>query len=148
MSDSDTLDIVDEQDRVLYQTSRGEAHAKGLLHRTTISEIRDSQGWWLMVKQSSGRQDAGQYVLPVGGHVHTGETEDEALKRETEEECGLSDFKYKLIGKAIFNRFICNRQENHYFILYEIYSDEELKPNEESVNYKGRCSKTPFFLIE
>ena len=89
-----------------------------------------------MVKQSSDRQDAGRYVSPVGGHVRAGETEDEALKREAMEECGLDDFKFKLVGRKIFNRNILSRQENHYFILYEIYSDAKIVLNEESESYK------------
>ena len=140
MTDSSSVemvDIVDENDNVSHQATRGEAHQKGLLHRTTISEVRDSEGRWIMVKQSADRQDAGQYVSPVGGHVEAGETEDEALKREAKEECGLSNFDYKLVGKAIFNRSVLGRQENHYFILYEIYSDAgKLQLNHESESYK------------
>ena len=130
------VDVVDENDTILYQTPKSEAHVKGLLHRTAIAEIIDSQGRWVMVEQAPDKQDAGQYVSPVGGHVSAGETEDEGLKREAMEECGLSDFNFKLVGKKIFNRNILGRQENHYFILYEIYSDATVTLNEESVNYK------------
>jgi isopentenyl-diphosphate delta-isomerase len=130
------VDVVDEEDRVLRSVMKREAHEKGLLHRTVISEIKDAQGRWVMVKQASDKQDAGQYVSPVGGHVTAGETEDEGLKREAMEECGLRDFKFKLIGKKIYNRTILNRQENHYFILYEIYSDIKIMLNEESVDYE------------
>jgi len=35
-----------------------------------------------MVKQASDKQDAGQYVSPVGGHVTSGETDIEALKEK------------------------------------------------------------------
>lgn len=69
MSQQERVDIVDEQDNVLYQTTKQEAHKKGLLHRTVISEVKDSKGRWILVKQSSDRQDAGQYVSPVGGHI-------------------------------------------------------------------------------
>jgi 8-oxo-dGTP pyrophosphatase MutT (NUDIX family) len=133
----EVVDVVNESDEVLSQITKGEAHEKGLLHRTTIGEVIDSQGRWILVKQSSDRQDAGQYVSPVGGHVKAGESEDEALKREAMEECGIEGFDFKLIGKKIFNRDILGRHENHYFILYEIYSDKEIKINEESVSYKA-----------
>jgi len=88
------------------------------------------------VKQSSDRQDPGRYVSPIGGHAGAGETEDEALKREAFEECGLKDFEYKLIGKKIYNRYVLNRQENHYFVVYEIHSDQGIVLNEEGESFK------------
>jgi 8-oxo-dGTP pyrophosphatase MutT (NUDIX family) len=130
------VDIVDEADNILYQIPKREAHERGLLHRTAIGEIIDSQGRWVLVQQAPGKQEVGQFVSPVGGHVSAGETEDEGLKREAKEECGLSDFKFKPVGKKIFNRNILGRQENHYFILYEIYSDMAVTLNEESVSYR------------
>ncbi len=130
------VDIVNEEDQVVGQISKHEAHAKGLLHRTVISEIRDSSGKWILVKQSASRQDAGQYVSPVGGHVRAGESIEDALKREAMEETGLSNFIYNLVGKTIYNRDVLNRHENHYFILFEIISDKDLVLNHESVEYK------------
>jgi isopentenyl-diphosphate delta-isomerase len=131
------VDVVNGSDEVLSQITKKEAHEKGLLHRTAIGEIIDSQGRWILVKQSSDRQDAGQYVSPVGGHVKAGESEDDALKREAMEECGIEGFDYKFLGKMIFNRDVHGRQENHYFILYEIYSDGNITTNEESVGYEA-----------
>lgn len=130
------IDIVDKNGNVLYSTTKEKAHKKGLLHRTIIAEVVNSKGKWMLVKQSSDRQDAGQYVSPVGGHIRTGESEIEALQREALEEVGLKDFTYKFIGKAIFKRHILKRIENHYFILYEIFSDEKPRLNHESESYK------------
>mgnify|MGYP001617931222 CR=1 FL=1 len=130
------VDIVDENNKVLYKTSKGKAHELGLLHRTVIAEVIDSKGEWVLVRQSSDRQDAGQYVSPVGGHIRAGESEIEALKREAFEEVGLKKFTNKFIGKGIFKRHVLNRIENHYFVLYEIYSDKKPKLNHESESYK------------
>ena len=135
------VNIVDENNHVLYQSSKQTAHEKGLLHRTIIAEVINSKGEWVLVKQAADRQDARQYVSPVGGHIRAGETEIAALKREAKEEMGLTRFIYKYVGKAIFNRKVLNRQENHYFILYEIYSDEEPKLNHESVSCKRFTAK-------
>jgi len=131
------VDIVDDQDKIIGSISKIEAHKNGSLHRTVISEIIDSQGRFILVKQASDRQDAGQYVSPVGGHVQSGETADDALKREAQEETGLQDFSFHLVGKAIFNRTVIGRQENHFFILYEIHSDEKLVLNHESIEYRA-----------
>src|SRR3989344_2857247 len=107
MSQDELVDIVDENGNILKVVAKGEAHEKGLLHKTVISQVIDSEGRWLLVKPVKGRQDAGRYQSPVGGHVSAGEVETEALKRETEEELGLKgDFKYEFIERKIFNRFV------------------------------------------
>lgn len=127
------VDIVTEANEVLYQAEKAEAHAMGLLHRCVVAEVIDSRGRWLLVKQAADRQDAGQYVSPVGGHVSAGESEDDALKREAWEELGLKDFSFRMVGRDIFNREIIGRKENHLFILYEIYTDLQPTLNHESV---------------
>ena len=130
------VDIVSKDNRVISKTTKQKAHKKGLLHRTILAHVRDSKGRWLLVKQSSNRQDAGQYVSPVGGHIKAGETHAEALKRETFEELGFKNFKNKFVKKFIFNRFVLNRQENHYMMFYEVYTDELPILNYESESYK------------
>ena len=45
------------------------------------------------------------------------------------------DFEFKQIGKKIYNRTVNGPIENHYFILYEIYNDNEPILNEESVEF-------------
>lgn len=130
------VDVVNEQGEVLGQVSKQDAHTRGLLHRTVIAEVIGSDGRWTLVRQSSDRQDAGQLVSPVGGHVTSGETVESAMKREANEELGLTgDFRMREIGRHIFNREILGRKENHLFILYEIYSDQTPVLNEESVDF-------------
>jgi isopentenyl-diphosphate delta-isomerase len=133
---TEIVDIVDDHNRFLYSLPKQEAHKKGLLHRTVIGILIDSKGRFTLVKQAPDKQDADLYVCPVGGHARSGETEEVALKRETLEETGLTDINYKLKGRFVFNRFVLGRQENHLFIFYEIYTDDDLKLNDESVSYK------------
>lgn len=130
------VDIIDQNNSVISQVSKIEAHQKGLLHRCIIAEVIDSQGNWILVRQASDRQDAGQYVSPVGGHVQAGESEEDALKRETFEELGITAFTFKRVGQAVFNRQVIGRKENHLFILYEVYSDQSPTLNHESVGYE------------
>lgn len=131
------VDIVDEQQKILYPLAKSEAHAKGLLHKTVICEVRDKQGRVILVKQASDRQDPGQYVSPVGGHVRSGESDEDAMKREAMEEIGIEDFPYKKVSSFIYNRFVRNRQENHYFIIYELTCNGELNLGSEAVSYKA-----------
>lgn len=134
--EEELVDIVDEQGTLLQVVPKSEAHRLGLLHKTVICEVINSRGEWLMTKPSTSRQDAGQYVSPMGGHVMAGESEEVALKREVNEELGLTgDFPYEYIGRAVFNRHILGRQENHFFILFKIYSDTKPILNHELESY-------------
>ena len=137
MTQEELVDIVDENGNFIEVVPTSQAHKNGFLHKTVISQLIDTKGSWALVKQSADRQDAGQYVSPIGGHITAGETEIDALKREADEEVGLKgDFKYELVGRKIFNRYVIGRQENHFFIQYKIYSDVEPVLNDESDSYK------------
>jgi isopentenyl-diphosphate Delta-isomerase len=129
------VDIVDTDCGVLYSAPKTEAHEKGLLHRTVICEVRDKAGNWVLIRQAGHKQDAGQYVSPVGGHVKAGETDEDALSREVLEEIGLTDFDHQYVGRFVFERKVIGRHENHYFIIYMIYTDEPFTLNDESVDY-------------
>jgi 8-oxo-dGTP pyrophosphatase MutT (NUDIX family) len=129
------VDIIDGNGEVLRQAVKSETHQHGWLHKTVIGYLRDGDEW-ILVRQAADRQDAGQLVAPVGGHVQAGESETDALLRESEEEIGTRNIEYKLIGRAIFHRQVIGRDENHLFVVYEIYTDDEIVLNEESVSYE------------
>lgn len=129
------VDIVDKDLNVLYQATKQKAHEEGLLHKCVIAEVINSEGKMMLIRPNSHKQDAGQYVSPVGGHVTAGETDEEALKREVEEEIGIKSFTHKIKGKAIFDRHVLGRHENHYFILYEIFTDEVPQLGDEAESY-------------
>jgi 8-oxo-dGTP pyrophosphatase MutT (NUDIX family) len=130
------VEIVDKDLNILYITSKKEAHSKGLLHKTVIAEVINSKGEMLLVRQSVHKQDAGQYVSPVGGHESTGESDEQALIREAKEEIGIENFEYKHVGNLIYNRRTLGRRENHYFIIYEIKTDCQPTLNDESDEFQ------------
>ncbi|HVZ58357.1 MAG TPA: NUDIX hydrolase [Patescibacteria group bacterium] len=119
------VDIVDATGNVLSSVRKDEAHQKGLLHKCVIAALRDSSDKFMLIRPPVHKQDAGQYVFPVGGHVSSGESEGNALKREVEEEIGITKFEQKRMGQAIFDRHILGRHENHLFVLFEILSDQK-----------------------
>jgi isopentenyl-diphosphate Delta-isomerase len=119
------VDIINENGRVKRQALKSEAHKHGWLHATVIAAMRSGNDW-LLVRQSPDRQDAGQLVHPVGGHVRAGESELAALLRETEEELGIRTIRHELVGRARFHRQVLGRDENHLFIVYEITSPDEI----------------------
>lgn len=125
------VDIVDEHGRVLRQVLKTKAHGSGWLHKTVIGCLRSGDTWYL-VRQASDRQDAGQLVNPVGGHVRAGESDIDALLRESEEEIGTRNITYAEIGRARFHRQVIGRDENHLFIVYEISTDDQIQLNHEA----------------
>ena len=134
MSQDEQIDIVNERDEVVDISSKFTAHNQGLLHRTVIAEVIGPDGRWTLVQQASDKQDAGQFVSPVGGHVRAGESEDDALRREAAEEYGLTgELQFKCIGKKVYKRQTRGKIENHYFSVYEIYTNKPPVLNEESV---------------
>jgi 8-oxo-dGTP pyrophosphatase MutT (NUDIX family) len=114
-----------QDDELFCTVLKSEAHQKGLLHRCVIAGVKTPDGRIMMIRQASDRQDAGQYVFPVGGHVKSGESLDEALFREAEEEMNFKKFNYQLLGKIIYYRKVLGRIENHYFYFYEIVTEEQ-----------------------
>lgn len=135
-SATERIPIVTNSGKIVGSIDKHEAHIKGVLHPVIIAELIDSQGNFTLVKQAPDRQDPGQFVSPVGGHIRDGESEVEALIREAQEEIGILPIQYKRIGQAVYNRRVLDRQENHLFIVYEIYSDEKPILNYEAIEYR------------
>lgn len=128
---NEIIDIIDEQGRILRQVSKSKAHKHGWLHRTVIGYLRDGNTWTL-VRQTPDRQDAGQLVAPVGGHVKASESDEDALLRESEEEIGTRNISYRHVGSARFHRQVIGRDENHLFVVYEISTPDKIVLGDEA----------------
>ena len=132
-NDSEIVDIVDESGYILRQELKVDAHKHGWLHKCVIGQLRYGDDWALVV-QAGDRQDAGQLVAPVGGHVAAGETDIAALLRESEEEIGVRDITYKHVGTTRFHRQVIGRDENHLFVVYEISTEDPITLGSEAIS--------------
>lgn len=130
------IDLINEQNVVIGTTSKILAHKDGLLHRIVIGELINSKGEFCFVRQASDRQDAGQFVSPIGGHVGAGESVEDALVRECQEECGITPTNFRYLTQTIYNRAVIGRQENHLFLVYLINTDQLPVLNHESTEYR------------
>lgn len=130
------VDIVSEANIVVGSTGKSIAHKDGLLHRGVIAEIKNSQGEFCFVRQAGDRQDPGQFVSPVGGHVSAGEEIEHAMIRESEEEAGFTPTNFNFVESTIFNREVIGRKENHLLLVYVIESDLDPILNHEAVEFR------------
>ncbi len=126
------VDIVLPTGKVKHQMLKSKAHEDGSLHKTVIGYLKYGDDWAL-VCQAPDRQDAGQLVAPVGGHVKADESDIDALLRESQEEIGVRNLRHRHVGTAQFHRQVIGRDENHLFIVYEIETDDDIVLGPEAV---------------
>jgi isopentenyldiphosphate isomerase len=97
------LDLVDENDNVIGQKTRSAIYAEKLSNFRVINAfVVNSRGQiWIPRRSSHKRIFPLCLDMSVGGHVESGESYEQAFKRETAEELNLDISKtgYRLLGK-------------------------------------------------
>ncbi|MFT7495695.1 MAG: isopentenyl-diphosphate delta-isomerase type 1 [Urechidicola sp.] len=96
------LDVVDENDQVVAVKTRGEIHAKGLLHRAVHILVFNQKGDLFIQKRSMSKDECpGFWDTSAAGHVDSGEDYVNCAIRELYEELGITvklplEFLFKL----------------------------------------------------
>ncbi|MBI5644547.1 NUDIX domain-containing protein [Candidatus Kaiserbacteria bacterium] len=128
MDQDEYLDLVDENDNVIDRKLRSEVHAGKLKNFRAINVfIRNSEGKLWIPRRTAHKQ-----LFPLGldfssaGHVQSGDTYEETLRKDLMEELNIDVTKYPihLLGKvtpAILNTCFA--------MTYEIQSDETPRYN-------------------
>lgn len=84
------LDVVDENDNVIAVTTRGEIHARGLMHRAVHILVFNSKGELFLQKRSLSKDEQpGKWDSSAAGHVDSGEAYLDCAQREIAEELGI-----------------------------------------------------------
>lgn len=84
------FDVVDANDVVVGQATRGEVHARGLLHRAVHVVVSNRAGEVFLQKRSMAKDTSpGCWASSCSGHVDAGEGYDVAAQRELAEEIGV-----------------------------------------------------------
>jgi len=90
--DAEIFDVVDETDAVTGQSTRGEVHANGLLHRAVHVFAINRKGEILLQRRSLLKDShPGVWDSSVSGHLDAGEDYATAAVRELEEEMGIHE---------------------------------------------------------
>jgi 16S rRNA (adenine1518-N6/adenine1519-N6)-dimethyltransferase len=88
---SEIFDVVDSENRVIRQATRGEVHAKGLLHRSVHIWVFNSQGELFLQKRAMTKdENPGYWDSSAAGHLNAGEGYLTSAHRELKEELGIS----------------------------------------------------------
>ena len=97
-SDAEMFDVVDADNVVTGQKSRGEIHALDLLHRAVHVFVFNALGELYLQKRSVLKDcAAGLWGSSASGHIDAGESYQDAAKREMLEELGLDTQLEKIL---------------------------------------------------
>jgi isopentenyldiphosphate isomerase/intracellular septation protein A len=103
-ADGECFDIVDTEGKVLGNAPRSLCHSRpGFLHQVIHLHVVNSEGQIFLQKRSLTKHiQPGKWDTAVGGHVQSGENIQSALKREADEELGLSGFKAQALARYLW----------------------------------------------
>jgi isopentenyldiphosphate isomerase len=103
MTASETIDIVDDEDRVVGNATRREMRERNLLHRAVYIFVVNAAGE-LFVHRRTPTKDVypGYWDVCVGGVVVAGENYDGAAEREMAEELGVVGAPVRVLGRLRF----------------------------------------------
>ena len=126
------FDLVDERDNVIGVTTKEKAHTDGGIHRVAAVFVFAKDGRLYLQEhlKSNGALDHS-----VGGHVHRGESYDDAARREAEEELGIT-IPLTHVSTFYSDERFSKHNIRHIFGFYECVAPDTwtFMPNEEVKN--------------
>ena len=121
------FDIVDENDKVIGKASRDEVHQNKLIHRAVTIFVFNSKNELYMIQRSKDKKlNPLKWQGSASGHVESGESYEEAAKRELKEELNIdAEPNYE------FDIKVYSDEQKEHFKLFSITSDNPITTNEE-----------------
>ncbi|OON37093.1 NUDIX hydrolase [Izhakiella australiensis] len=102
------VDVVDENNNVIAQSSRAQMRAQCLRHRATYIVVHDGMGKILVQRRTETKDFMpGMLDATAGGVVQSGEILLDSARREAEEELGIADVPFAEHGVFYFEDEHC-----------------------------------------
>lgn len=121
------FDVVNANDEVIGQATRGEVHRRNLMHRSVHIFVFNSDGQLYLQKRSQTKdKHPGCYDSSASGHQDAGEDADTSACRELREELGLD------VGTGLTRLFkipACVETGWEHVTFYTLQTDEPPQPN-------------------
>ncbi len=126
------LDVVDHNDNVIGVKTRGEIHARGLMHRAVHILVFNSSGQLFLQKRSMQKDEQpGKWDTSAAGHVDSGEDYLACACREIGEELGIAvDKPPELLFKLPASRLT----GNEHCCVYRYFHDGPLELNRDEID--------------
>lgn len=128
-SPDEMLPLVDDEGLAVGTASRGECHGGTFwLHPVVHLHVFNAAGELYLQKRPDWKDiQPGKWDTAVGGHADCGETPEEALRRETREEIGLTDFRPEFLERYVFS----SARERELVHVFRTMTDQQPVPSEE-----------------
>lgn len=137
------LDVVDENNNLTgIILDRKEIHEKKLFHRHVSCWIINREGKILLQQRSLNKKKNPGKWAKTGGHVDSGESPIDAIKREVYEEINLSAQECEIIKGDIFKSR--DKLEPYYAYNYIFITD---KKEDEFILQKDEVEKVKYYTI-
>lgn len=124
--------VVDEEGNEISRALRSICHdgKSKLLHPVVHMHLFNNMGELYLQKRAMTKDLLpGFWDTSVGGHISPGESVEEALKREAEEELGLEKFTYEFIRKYVWE----STREKELVYSFKGFSDHKPLINREEI---------------
>lgn len=124
--------LVDEEGRVIGSATRGECHnGSRLLHPVVHLHVFNSAGDIYLQKRPEWKDiQPRKWDTAVGGHMDYGETPEQALRREVNEELGITDFVPEFVDKYVFD----SKRERELVYVNRTTYDGPVRPSAEELD--------------
>ena len=138
-NDNEMFPLVDEKGDIIGAASRAECHdGSKKLHPVVHLHIFNSKGELLLQKRPEWKKiQPNKWDTAVGGHIDLGESAAQALKRETLEEEGITNYKPIFITSYIFE----SKQEKEFVYVFKTIYDGEINPSKDELTMARFWSK-------